>query len=175
LSAQTRSVVLNWTASTSTGGTLTYNVYRATATCATAAATNFSKVGMASAGAVTYTDSAVAAGVTYCYYVTAYMNSLESVPSNKAEAAIIPLPPTALTVAPSSATLRIGTTMQFLASGGSTTPQWIVSPTGAGKITQTGLYTAPAAIKGNTLNATVTAFILPTNEAATAAVKVTKH
>lgn len=93
LCAQTRNVVLTWTASVTP--TVTYNVYRAPAPCAPLP-TTFAKRNATPVTATTFTDSAVATG-TYCYYVTAAASSgLESIPSNTTGAAIEapPQPPT---------------------------------------------------------------------------------
>lgn len=85
------SVALAWTASTDAAAnpTLTYNVYRAV-TCAG----TFSKISSGVA-AVTFTDTSVQPGA-YCYQVTAFVNSAESVPSNQSTVVILPAAPTKL-------------------------------------------------------------------------------
>lgn len=85
--AQSRHTVsLSWTASTDAAAnpSLTYNIYRATA-CSGA----FVKLNASPGAATTYLDSAVFAGNTYCYQVTAVLSAIESVPSNVV-AAVIP-------------------------------------------------------------------------------------
>jgi hypothetical protein len=96
MQAQTsRSVVLAWTASTSTGAA--YNIYRASGACAPSL--TFTKIGSVAAGVVTFTDTAVTVGA-FCYQVTATLNGEESLPSNQSSAVILPTPPTALTTTP---------------------------------------------------------------------------
>src|SRR5271163_2705893 len=76
------SVALSWTASTST--VTGYNVYRGTTSGGPYAQLNSSLI-----TAVNYTDSTVAAGVTYYYVVTAVNSSnVESTDSNQATAVI---------------------------------------------------------------------------------------
>jgi len=77
-------VSLSWTASTTPS--VTYNVYRSTTS-------GSYSTPLASAGANTsYIDSAVAAGQTYYYVVTAVSGSTESAYSNPAAQAAIPTP-----------------------------------------------------------------------------------
>lgn len=94
--ATAHSVALAWTASSDAAAnpTLTYNVYRLVRVCPSGTPTGFTQVGTASA--TTYSDTAVSVGNTYCYYVTAQLNALQSVPSNTASAVILPAAPTAL-------------------------------------------------------------------------------
>ena len=91
-SAPTHSVVLTWTASPDAAAnpSLTYNAYRLTGACSATA--TFTKINTAPIASVTFTDTSVAPGA-YCYYVTASLNGIESVPSNQAAAAILVLPP----------------------------------------------------------------------------------
>jgi hypothetical protein len=78
------SVVLTWTASTSSGVT-SYNVYRGT--------TSGSYTLLASAGSqTTYTDNAVVSGTTYYYVVTALVGTTESAYSTPPAQAAIPTP-----------------------------------------------------------------------------------
>lgn len=90
------SVTLTWTASTSTGIT-GYNVYRNTTTTNSCSLTEAFLVGVGNV--LTYTDTAVTNGASYCYYVTALSSGGESAPSNEALAQIPtpPAPPTAVT------------------------------------------------------------------------------
>jgi len=85
---QSQSTYLRWTASTSAPGnpSLTYNVYRATSCAGT-----FTKINAAAVSATTYLDNQPAPG-SYCYQVTAVLNSAESAPSNDATATILPIP-----------------------------------------------------------------------------------
>lgn len=95
---QQRSVVLTWV-DTKNPPTATYNVYRAPVACAATAPTPvFTKINTAGVAPKTYTDMNVAVGQSYCYYVTAQVNTHESVPSNNTEAPINPLPPENVTV-----------------------------------------------------------------------------
>ena len=88
----THSVVLTWSASPDAAAYpgLTYNVYRLTGACSSTA--TFTKINTSPTTALTFTDASVAPGA-YCYYVTAALNGIESVPSNQAAAAILVLPP----------------------------------------------------------------------------------
>jgi hypothetical protein len=91
-SSGTHSVMLTWNASPDAPAnpTLTYNAYRLTGACSSTA--TFTKINTAPITALTFTDASVAPGA-YCYYVTAALNGIESVPSNQAAAAILVLPP----------------------------------------------------------------------------------
>ncbi|MBS1842419.1 MAG: hypothetical protein JSS69_10175 [Acidobacteria bacterium] len=86
------SVVLTWNASPDAAANpaVTYNAYRVTGACS--ASVTFTKINAAPIAALTFTDPNVAPGA-YCYYVTAALNGIESVPSNQAAAAILVLPP----------------------------------------------------------------------------------
>jgi fibronectin type 3 domain-containing protein len=98
--AATHSVALNWTASSDAAAnpTLAYNVYRLVGACPSGSPTGFTKVA-SSVTTVSYTDTAVSVGNTYCYYVTSVLNGLESVPSNAVAAVILPAAPSSVTVA----------------------------------------------------------------------------
>lgn len=87
------SVTLTWTASLTTGGTVT--VLRCTGTACTAGSGTFTPIATAIVAAGPYTDTAVTAGV-YAYYVVAIVNGASSVPSNIVQVTVTPLPPTAL-------------------------------------------------------------------------------
>jgi fibronectin type 3 domain-containing protein len=78
---------LTWTPSPDAAGnpSLTYNVYRA-ATCAG----QFTKINAGSVTTTTYVDPSVAVGAVYCYRVTAFLNGVESQPSNLEIAAVPP-------------------------------------------------------------------------------------
>ena len=84
----THSVALTWQDGQNPTGT-TYNVYRGTGTCASNP--TFSSI-ITVLPAMTYTDSAVTLG-SYCYYVTATVNGVESLPSPTSDAAVKPFPP----------------------------------------------------------------------------------
>lgn len=93
LGQSSHSVTLNWTPSVD-GGTVT--VYRADAPCATNPTTFTAiKTGVTAAGP--FTDEAIAVG-GYCYRVTAVVNGAESVPSNTANATVLPQSPTQLVI-----------------------------------------------------------------------------
>lgn len=89
----TRSVTLNWTDTKNPAGT-TYSVFKAAQACN--ASPSFARIASAVA-AKTYLDSNVPVG-SYCYYVTATYNTMESGPSPQAVAAVTPYPPDGLTV-----------------------------------------------------------------------------
>jgi hypothetical protein len=94
--SQTHSATLSWTASTTTA--VTYNVYRGTGACATSPAMS---IVAGSITPVTYADTTVLAGTSYCYYIKALKSGLESTASNSITAVIpadAPLPPSNLTV-----------------------------------------------------------------------------
>jgi hypothetical protein len=98
--ASAHNVVLVWNASTDTG--VAYNVYRAAATLGTGNTVTCPSVPFADVLAtgltvLTYTDATVALDGAYCYYVTATLGGLESIPSNLASAVILPSAPTGLT------------------------------------------------------------------------------
>jgi len=67
---------------------VSYNVYKAVATCADAGATFKLLVSGIQSGpnGLTYRDTTVAAGETACYYVTSVFGAEESAPSAKVEA-----------------------------------------------------------------------------------------
>jgi len=145
----TRSVDLTWTASATPG--VTYNAYRQSGPCATPSTAL--KLNSSPITALSYTDPSVTAG-TWCYWVTSYLTSAEtqeSAPSNKAEVTVIiqPQPPQNLQVTPPAVTLQTGGTQQFTAN----LPDalWSIDPADLGTISSTGLYTAPASIKGNNI------------------------
>lgn len=94
------SVVLSWGASPDAAAnpSLVYNVYRANSSCpASGAPSGASKIG-SNVASLSYTDTAVSVGQSYCYYVTASLNSLESVPSNDGNAVILPAAPQTLSI-----------------------------------------------------------------------------
>lgn len=88
LSAQGRSVTLNWTDTVNPAGT-TWNVYRAPGLCT--ASPVFVKLTATPLTVKTYVDSTVVSG-SYCFQVTAVLNGVESGPSNQA-GATYPSPP----------------------------------------------------------------------------------
>lgn len=87
-------VDMSWTAAAQNPAGTGYNVYRAPGTCAASGQT-FTKLNPAPLPGLTYADSSVINGTSYCYYATATFGAQESGPSQKATA-IIPLdaPPT---------------------------------------------------------------------------------
>jgi hypothetical protein len=86
--------VLTWTASPTNGTTI--NVYRATGSCASNP-TAFVQIATGVVAGGPYTDVSPLVGVQ-CYYVTAALGGVESVPSNKITlTSTVPLqPPTGL-------------------------------------------------------------------------------
>lgn len=94
--AQSHSVTLNWVASTTPG--VTYNVYKLTGACPAGTPTGFAIINSSPITALTYSDTAVVAGATYCYYGTAVLNGAESGPSNTAAGAVPPFPQTMFSV-----------------------------------------------------------------------------
>ena len=87
-------VTLTWQNSPDTNNTF---VYRLTGPCPTPLA-GFTKLTASPVTTTTYADSAVNAGTTYAYMVTAFLNNLESVPSNCISATVPVAPPSGLTI-----------------------------------------------------------------------------
>ena len=78
-------------------------------------------------------------------------------PTKKASSTVTLVPPVAVAVSPTAATLTVSQTLQFTANvTGSTNTAVTWTLTGAGSITSAGLYTAPSSIPAQT-SATVTA------------------
>lgn len=93
LHAQTtgnHTVTLTWVAS-SDGGV--YTMYRATGVCSSTLTFTPLSVGITS---TTYVDSGISPG-KFCYQVTTVVNGAESLPSNQAQAVILPVAPSGLT------------------------------------------------------------------------------
>jgi hypothetical protein len=99
--AAPHSVALSWTASTdaATNPTLTYNVYRATASSCTVTPLTWTKINTSAVTTLTYSDSNVQIA-SYCYTVTAVLNGAESPQSNLAPAVIPLAAPTGLVASP---------------------------------------------------------------------------
>jgi hypothetical protein len=75
---QSHYITISWTDNVNPAGT-TYNIYRATGSCAA----SFTQI-QSGVGVLSYNDSPITYPGTYCYYVTAYNASFsnpESVPS----------------------------------------------------------------------------------------------
>lgn len=84
-------VVLTWQApADATAGSL-YNIYRATGGCPASGLGTlaFSKIG-SGLSALTFTDSSVVVGNSYCYYGTQTQGSVEAAPGNTAGGTIRP-------------------------------------------------------------------------------------
>lgn len=82
------SVTLVWNQEPTNPPAATYNLYRASKTCATAVTADFTKQNTAPIAALTYLDANVSRGQIQCYRVTVAANGQESAPSNTAEALI---------------------------------------------------------------------------------------
>ena len=102
---QTHCALLSWTASATLNAT--YNVWRLTGACPAVqplstlpfTQINADPIPGTPAPSVTYTDTTVAGGTTYCYVVTAVLGSSQSGPSNDAQGAIPgAFPPAQVTV-----------------------------------------------------------------------------
>lgn len=87
------SVQVSWGASPDAAAnpTLTYNLYRAVSVCT--GSPTFTKINTTPITGLTFTDTNVSVGNTYCYNVTAALNGLESIPSPSTPAVILPAPP----------------------------------------------------------------------------------
>lgn len=82
------SVTLTWVAPTTGDAPTSYNVKRALVSGGP-----YATIGSTAAPTVTFTDTAVSAGTTYFYVVTAANSAGESGPSNEVSAAIPLAPP----------------------------------------------------------------------------------
>lgn len=109
--AQSQSTYLRWAPSVSAAAnpSLTYNVYRANSCAGT-----FAKINVVPVTGTVFLDNQPPPG-SYCYQVTAVLNSMESEPSNSAAATILPLqtqsqlqPPVNSSAPPASAKLACG-------------------------------------------------------------------
>ncbi|MGH9738851.1 MAG: hypothetical protein ACRD4X_09720 [Candidatus Acidiferrales bacterium] len=87
--AQSQSTYLRWapSASAAFNPSLTYNVYRANSCAGT-----FAKINAVPVTGTIFLDNQPPPG-SYCYQVTAVLNSMESGPSNSATATILPIQP----------------------------------------------------------------------------------
>jgi len=96
------SVTLTWTASTSATASngLFYTVYRLLGACpatppASASGSGFVKVSYSAISGTTYVDSGGGGGVslgTYCYFVTATLSGVESLPSVAVQVNVVATP-----------------------------------------------------------------------------------
>lgn len=111
-------VVLTWTNSPDTANT---NVWRLAGTCPAPPLTGFTQLNATSITTATYTDSAVTAGSTYCYYVTAILNGTNSGPSSTVTATIPVAPPSGLSIQSVAEMLRTGGKVSVLAKFGDST------------------------------------------------------
>jgi chitinase len=135
-------VSLTWNA---VSGATGYDVYRATASGGP-----FARLTASSQAATSYQDSAVVAGATYWYQVTASNGAGTSAASAAVSAAVPGAAQTVtVAIAPASATVDGCRTAQFAATvtgSADTSVTWSVQEGAAGgTITAAGLYTAPAA------------------------------
>jgi hypothetical protein len=81
-------VVLTWQAPADATVSSTYNIYRANGLCT--GTPTFAKINPSAITVLTYTDSTVAVGSSYCYYGTQVQGATESLPSNQAGGTITP-------------------------------------------------------------------------------------
>lgn len=79
-------VALNWQPSTTAG--VLYNIYRVTGSCPVWAQQLSGTQLAAGVSALQWSDTAVARGAAYCYWITATVPGAESVPSNLSSAVI---------------------------------------------------------------------------------------
>jgi hypothetical protein len=93
------SASLTWTASpdATVNPTIGYNVYRLAGACPATGTTGFTKLNATPLTNTAFSDTNVGLG-NFCYYVTATLNGVESVPSNTAPAVILPGSPTLLKI-----------------------------------------------------------------------------
>jgi hypothetical protein len=92
------SISLAWTDPNNPAGT-TYNVYRQNSGCPTTqpvSTSGFTKLNASPVSTLTFSDSPVVVGTTYCYIVTAVSAGAESGPSPDAGATPIPFSPATL-------------------------------------------------------------------------------
>lgn len=162
---QQRHVDLSWTASTSPGAT--YNIYRGSGECSQSNPPA-TKLNSSPISGLTFSDTTMGLG-TFCYGVKAFGGGLESPFSNLVKADVAPLPPSNLTISPTSATVETGQAIQFIASG--PVEIWDLNPQ-LGTISTTGLYRAPVELQGN--NKPVTVLAINGDQAASAAVTIRK-
>lgn len=99
----THQAQLTWTVSadSTVANPGTVNVYRVTGTCPAIGigTANYTALTTSAAPAGPYTDSTIAVGTVYCYYVTATIGGVESAPSNTFQSnTVIPSAPTGLKV-----------------------------------------------------------------------------
>lgn len=84
--------VLSWSAPSDATTGSTYNVYRAVGVCPTSGLGSLTFVKLNSTGitGLSFTDTSVSVGNSYCYYGTQVQGSAESVPSNTAGGTLRP-------------------------------------------------------------------------------------
>lgn len=109
---------ISWTNSTDTSNT---NVYRLAGACPTGTLTGFAKLNASPVTTGSYVDSTVVPG-PYCYYVTATLNGVESVPSGTVAAVVPVAPPSGLTLTSVAKTILPDGTQQVLAKWSDDTP-----------------------------------------------------
>ncbi len=90
-------VVLTWTESDTASG-ITYNVYRGTSTGSCTTLPAMTKINTSTVSVLTYTDTSVVLGGSYCYAVTAVYNGLESGMSVGAGASITKAAPPTINI-----------------------------------------------------------------------------
>lgn len=96
LLAQTaHTVVLTWTDPNNPAGA-TYNVYRANGACSSNP--TFASLVSTPVSGLTFTDTGVTVGQTYCYHITAVIGTVESAPGPNAGATVLPFSPASLQI-----------------------------------------------------------------------------
>ena len=81
-------VVLSWAAPDDATTFATYNIYRSSGLCPQS--TGFSRSNATGITGLTFTDTSVQVGKSYCYYGTHVEGTSESVPSNQAGGTVTP-------------------------------------------------------------------------------------
>ena len=138
-------IALSWGAATDNIGVTGYRVER----CQGGGCSTFAQVAATSGIATTFTDSNLVSGATYRYRVRAADAAGNLGPYSNVAASV-----TGFVVSPRAVVLTPGQTQQFTAEAGNVT--WSVDgavggTTGAGTITASGLYTAPASVGTHTV------------------------
>ena len=81
-------VVLSWATPDDATAAATYNIYRSPGLCP--ASSGFIKINSTGITGLSFTDTTVQVGKSYCYYGTHVEGTVESVPSNQAGGTVTP-------------------------------------------------------------------------------------